>query len=137
MDVATMCRPEDTICDTHGPHQTIRRILKRVFRRTRLICYAYELLRYLEVEIRRFSCKRQTIVVSILVPVYSHEHRAILILCTYTVVHVTLYSWLVLFVVCILLYLPSNACTVCVMVYSVFMAIHWYKYTHNYYFCRK
>ena len=39
MGVATMCQPEDAICDTHGLHQTIRRILKRFFRRYRLIRY--------------------------------------------------------------------------------------------------
>ena len=56
MGVATMCQPEDAICDIHGPHQTVRRILKRIFHRYQLIRYAYELLRCLEVEIRRFSC---------------------------------------------------------------------------------
>ena len=56
MGVAMICQLEDAICDTHGHHQTIQRILKRVFRRYRLIHYAYELLRCLEVEIRRFSC---------------------------------------------------------------------------------
>ena len=54
MGMAMMCQPEDAICDTHGPHQTIRRVLKQVFHRHQLIRYAYELFRCLEIEIRRF-----------------------------------------------------------------------------------
>ena len=36
------------------------------------------------------------------------------------------YSWLVLFVVCILLYVSSNTCTVCVMVF-VYMIVYSYN----------
>ena len=52
MGMARMYQPEDAICDAHGPHQTIRRKLKRIFHRYRLIRYTYELLRCLEIEIR-------------------------------------------------------------------------------------
>ena len=58
--------------------------------------------------------------------------NACMYMCSSTCMHLMiLYNWLLLFVVYILLYVPSNACTctVWVMVYSAFMAIHWYKYT--------
>ena len=64
MGVATMANKKDPICDIHGPCQTIQSTLKLVFRRFRLIGYAYKLLRYLDVEIWRFfvvtTTERQT-----------------------------------------------------------------------------
>ena len=50
----------DAICDVRGPCLTIWRTFKPVCRWFRLIGYAYELLRYLDVEIWRFSWCQQT-----------------------------------------------------------------------------
>ena len=48
-----------TIYDARGPCPSISRIMKPVFRRIRLICYAYESLRCLYLEIWRFLCSQQ------------------------------------------------------------------------------
>ena len=44
----------DAFCDAHGPCQKIRSTFKPVFRRFRLIDYAYKLLWVLDFEIWRF-----------------------------------------------------------------------------------
>ena len=48
-----------TICDARGPYPSIWRTLKPVFRQIRLICWAYESLRYPHLEICRFLCSQQ------------------------------------------------------------------------------
>ena len=51
---------KDAICDVRGPCLTIWSTFKPVCRWFRLIGHAYELLRYLDVEIWRFSWWQQT-----------------------------------------------------------------------------
>ena len=46
---------EDTICDVHGPWQTIQSTFKPVFRWFWLIGYTYELLKCLDLETWQFS----------------------------------------------------------------------------------
>ena len=58
--VVNRCGQEkSTICDAHGPCQRNRSILKPVFCRFRLMHRAYMLLRCLDLEIWRFSCRRR------------------------------------------------------------------------------
>jgi hypothetical protein len=45
-----------SICDARGPYQTIRSIMKPVFRRLRWICCTYESLKCLDIQIWRFLC---------------------------------------------------------------------------------
>ena len=52
--------PKCSICDACGPCQTIRSIMKPVFRRYQRIYCTYESLRCLDLQIRRFLCQQQT-----------------------------------------------------------------------------
>ena len=45
-----------SICDAHGPWQTIQSIMKPVFRQYRRICCSYESLRCLDLQIQQFLC---------------------------------------------------------------------------------
>ena len=51
---------KSTVCDTHGPCQRNRSILKPVFHWCRRIHCTYESLRCLDLEMWQFSCRRQT-----------------------------------------------------------------------------
>jgi hypothetical protein len=60
-----------SVCDTRGPYQTIRSIIKLNFRLFQRINYACESLRCLDLEIWRFSCPWQTKTITLPLAVYA------------------------------------------------------------------